>query len=164
MKAPKWPEPEWLTFNRAALEIQKQHGGSQADAQARLRHACADEKIRSMKAPYDPNELPLEYWTRVAPNEWRDRQVDYDGPSADACDIEIMINGDDFRHWLGEPTPICKSPSKRDLAEQAINGIWPNGIPPDLLNKEIEKQVGERLKPRIISKDTILRAAGRKAN
>ena len=54
-----------------------------------------------MKAPYDdPGQLPFEFWTRVAPREWHDREVDYDGPDADGCKMEVMINEDEFRHWL----------------------------------------------------------------
>ena len=157
-------EPGWLTFYTAALEIEQRFGGSQAEAQAKLRQACADQKIRSMKAPYDDAQLPFEFWTWIAPSEWHSRQVDYDGLDRDSCKTEVMIHETDFRYWLGEPPPQTSAPSKRDLVKQVIDEIWPNGIPANLLNKEIEKQVGDRLKPQIISRDTILRAAGRKAN
>jgi hypothetical protein len=160
-------EPGWFTFYTAAREIEQRLGGSQSEAQAKLRGACAHQKIRSMKAPYDePGQLPFEFWTRIAPSEWHEREVEYDGPDACGCEIEVMINEADFRHWLKqEPTKQRQSPTtKRDIALQAINAIWPNDDLP-VLNKEIEKQVGEWLKQQgrpEISSDTILRAAGRK--
>jgi hypothetical protein len=51
------------------------------------------------------------------------------------------------------------------LAEQAIKKLWPGGIPSSLLNKEIQKAVGDWLKQQgiaHISRETILRAAGKK--
>jgi len=103
-------EPGWLTFYTAAREIEQRFGGSQAEAQAKLRQACRDEKIRAMRAPYDgqgegPDQLPIEFWTRVAPREWRERDVDFDGPDDDGCPIEIMLNENDFRHWLDRQRP-----------------------------------------------------------
>jgi hypothetical protein len=162
-------EPGWLTFYTAAREIEQRFGGSQAEAQAKLREACADQWIRSIKAPIEEQgRLPIEFWTRVAPSEWREREVDYDGPDADGCEIEAMINESDFRYWLdGRQGPAANRPThKRDLAQQAINALWPNGIPKSLLNKQIEKQVGNWLKEQgfpPISRDTILRAAGFKS-
>jgi hypothetical protein len=51
------------------------------------------------------------------------------------------------------------------LAALAINKLWSGGIPSNVLNKEIEKAVGDWLKQRglaEVSRETILRAAGRK--
>jgi hypothetical protein len=117
-------EPGWLTFYTAAREIEQRFGGSQAEAQAKLRQACADQKIRSRKAPIEKQgRLPFEFWTRVAPREWREREVDYDGPDADGCAIEVMINESDFRHWLlGQQSPEDNriTSSLSDLTSAAI--------------------------------------------
>jgi hypothetical protein len=94
-------EPGWLSLYEAAHEIVQQFGVSRAEAEAQLRQGCADQKLRSMKAPIDDgNCLPFEFWTRVAPSEWREREVDYDGPDADGCEVAVMINEADFRYWL----------------------------------------------------------------
>jgi hypothetical protein len=171
-------ELPWLSLYAAALEVEQRFGVSQAVARKKLRRACADEHIKSMKAPRDEPSmkarrdeptirLPFEYWEPVAPSEWREREVDYDGPDADGCKIEVMIYEPDFRFWI--KGDISKSnrraPRKRDLVERALNAIWPDGnIPESILNKEIERKVGELLKRegRDISRETILRAAGRK--
>ena len=175
-------EPGWLTFYTAAREVEQRLGGSQADAQARLRRACADEKIRSMKAPYDDGlQLPIKLWKRVAFSEWRTREVDYDGPDADGCAIEVMLRDNDFRHWLDQqpqgtvlraaPTSRKVHSPKRDFVQQAINHLWSGRVPPLIPNNQIEKQVTdwiadhckqEKLRKPDISGDTILRAAGRK--
>jgi hypothetical protein len=160
-------EPGWLTFYTAARTIEQRLGGSQAEAQAKLRRACADEKIRSMKAPYEePGQLPIEYWKRVAPGEWRKREVDYDGPDADGCAIEVMINETDFQHWLGKDAVGNKPKSRlpRDVAKQAISELYPKGTD-TLTDRELVKQVGKWLEQHNtgdISRDTILRAADRK--
>jgi hypothetical protein len=108
-------EPGWISFYSAAADIRQRCGGSLADAQGRLRHACADGRMRSMKAPLDPEVLPLEYWTGLAPSEWRVREPDYDGPDADGCEVVVMINEDDFRPWLNAlPTPAADN--RRDAA------------------------------------------------
>jgi hypothetical protein len=54
---------------------------------------------------------------------------------------------------------------KLDLAKRAIKHLWPDGVPDDLLNKQIEKEVSAHLKQHgspNISRETILRAAGRR--
>ena len=167
-------EPGWLTFYTAAREIEKQFGGSQAEARRTLRQACADQKINSMKAPHeDAGQLPFEFWTRVAPGEWREREVDFDGPDADGCKIEVMIYEADFRYWLAQRGPADlkqpggggRSSRKRDLAKQAITACWPDGIPDNFPSPNIEKRVGDWLMQQglpEVGRDTILRAAGRK--
>jgi hypothetical protein len=101
-------EPGWIGFYTAARELQKRNGGSLADAQRKLRQACEDGRIRSMKAPYDgegerSSIFPIVFWVRVAPSEWREREVDYDGPDKDGCQIEVMLSEDDVQHWLDQP-------------------------------------------------------------
>jgi hypothetical protein len=163
-------EEGWITFYTAAKELEQAFGISWAAAQKRLRQACAEQLITSMKAPYDEpaGELPFEYWTRVAPSEWREREVDCDGPDKEGCPTEVMIRDADYRHWLnglsGTRSVPNRSP-KQELVKRIIKDIWPDNIPRGTLNKQIERQVGERLKQQghpHISSDTILRAAGRK--
>jgi hypothetical protein len=77
-----YDEPKWLTFYEAALEIEQRFRVSHAEGEASLRRACADQKLRSMKAPIDGGRrMPFEFWARIAPKEWREREVDYDGPT-----------------------------------------------------------------------------------
>jgi hypothetical protein len=158
-------DEEWITFYEASREVEKTFGISLAQAQKRLRQACADQLITSMKTPYDREAgiFTNEFWSPVAPNEWRQREVDYDGP-----DIAVMLREADYRHWLnslsGTRSVSNRSP-KQDLVKRIIKDIWPDHIPPGTLNKQIEKQVSDRLKQQghpHISRDTILRAAGRK--
>jgi hypothetical protein len=50
-------------------------------------------------------------------------------------------------------------------AKKAIAALWPDGIPEDFTNPQIEQRVAEQMKKMgapAISRDTILRAAGRK--
>jgi hypothetical protein len=169
-------EPGWFSLYEAALEVERSFGISRAVARKRLRQACAEQLITSMKAPYDGgydegHQLPFEYWSPVAPSEWRQREVDYDGPDKDGCETVVMIREDDYRHWLnvvmireddyrhwlngatknnGQKVTNRGSP-KRRLAEQAI--------------KQIEKEVADWLEQQgvpPISRETILRAAGKK--
>jgi hypothetical protein len=163
-------EEGWISFYTAAKELEQAFRISWAAAQKRLRQACADQLITSMKAPCDEpaGQLPFECWTRVAPSEWRQREVDYDGPDKDGCSTEVMLREADYRHYLnglsGTRTVPNRSP-KQDLVKRIIKEIWPDGIPPETLNKQIARQVGERIKQQgrsDISSDTILRGAGRK--
>ena len=177
-------EEGWITFYEAAREIQLRVGGSVAEAQMLLRRACGDELIRTMQAPYESEQQPpFEFWTRVAPRAWRQREVDYDPPDRDGCNLVVMIHKDDFGQWLNKHIAATLSPPgrlwhkraerrqpKRDLARQVIDDLWPGDIP-DVTDAEITRQVHNRLPeyckennlPRgSISDDTILRAAGRK--
>ena len=146
-------EPGWLSFYQAALEVEQGFGISNAVARKRIRQACAEQLITSMKAPYDGgydegHQLPFEYWSPVAPSEWRQREVDYDGPDKDGCETVVMLREADYRHWLNGATKnnaqrASRGSTKRKIAEQAINKLWSGGIPSNVLNKEIEKAVGE---------------------
>ena len=164
-------EPGWITFYTAARHIHQRIGGSQAEAQMKLRRACGDGLIRTMKAPYENEhtQLPFDIWTRVAPREWREREVDYDGPDADGCKMVAMIHEDDFRQWLnntiaGAPSPKkARSSRQVDLAREAINAACPDYE--HLSNPQIEKQVNDWLKAQgrpPVKGDAILRATGRR--
>jgi hypothetical protein len=108
-------EPGWMTFYTAADRVRKRFDCSWAEAKARLRSAAADQAIDTMKAPLDPDVMPREMWTRVAPSEWKQREVDHDGPDADGCKVVVMLNEDDFLRWLlRQPQPAAESP--RDAA------------------------------------------------
>src|SRR5215510_8617889 len=80
-----------------------------------------------MKAPYDDSQLPFEFWTWIAPGEWRSREVDYGGPDRDGCRIEVMINEDDFRHWLKQQG-IAPSPRDAAVVKVLKAGRPPNKI------------------------------------
>jgi hypothetical protein len=161
-------EPGWISFYSGALEIEERVGVGQADARKRLRAACREEMIISMKAPCDEpaGQLPFEFWKRVAPREWRKRDVDYDGPDADGCEIEVMLKEDDFRRWLDRLDKPASKPTRASrrqyLAKQAIDALQ---LPDNLPNSELEKRVGDWLKAKhqlSVSRTTILRAAGRR--
>ena len=99
--------------------------------------------------------------------EWREREVDYDGPDVDGCKTEVMISGDDFTAWIRRDFEVAgkRATRKIDLAQQAIHALWPKGIPKSLLSKQIEQKIATHLKEQgcsSISRDTILRAAGLK--
>jgi hypothetical protein len=112
-------EPGWLTFYTAARQVEQRRAVSQAEAQGMLRQACRDEKMRSMKAPYEGerDQLPFELWTRLAPRDWRERDVDYDGPDADGCWTIVMINEADFLHWLDQEAAA--------IPEKPLGGLQP---------------------------------------
>lgn len=159
-------EPGWIDFYTAAVDVARLRQSSVAEAQASLREACLAESIRSMKAPYDEGQLPFEFWTRVAHHEWRERNVDYDGPDSDGCKVVVMLNEDDFRHWLRPKSLTLKRISrKRISAADAIAAIWPDGIPEGVTNPELDRRVNIWLKDNRLAElslDTILRAADRK--
>jgi hypothetical protein len=129
-------EPGWLTFYTGAREIEQRLGVNQPEAQAKLRRACVEQKIRSMKAPYElihnlREVLPFEFWTRVAPSEWGEREVDYDGPDADGCAIKVMINETDLRDWLNkqQPEPAKKAVGKQPRIKRLLALMYPTGVP-----------------------------------
>ena len=106
----------------------------------------------------------------VKPSDWTHRQLDLEC-DADGCGYFVDVDEDDFRYWLNGATKnnaqkvTNRRSPKRRLAEHAIKELWPGGIPSNLLNKEIEKAVGDWLKQQglaQVSHETILRAAGKK--
>jgi hypothetical protein len=126
-------EPGWLSFYSAALEIEQRFRLSQAEARKKLRKACADQQISSMKAPYEePGQFPFEFWTRITPDEWRERQVDYDGPNADGCMTEVMIFEKDFQYWLSQQMPPEKKKQARGIVPliiEHLQAMYPDGVP-----------------------------------
>jgi hypothetical protein len=169
-------EPGWISFYTAAAEIERRFGGTYGYAQHRLRAAAAEGHLRAMKAPFEETSwrskhpptisiLPFEKWDHMLAAEW----AEWRG----ADDVIVMINEDDFRHWLdrepelqiAKPRTIKQRKRKQDIAKQAIDALWPDGIPDAIVNKEVIQKVGNWLKANgasALSPDTILRAAGRK--
>jgi hypothetical protein len=188
----------WVFFSASspwlysATELLREKlGVSQGAAEVKLRKACGEGMVRSMKALCDlgatkrfgaPCIESFKNWDRIAPKEWREREVDFDpqpepsqepqpkwapkGSSWVHHGFEIVVSSDDldFAFWPDAP-PGPKGTRKAGLVQQAIEAVWPGGVPKDLLNKQIEREVGDWLKQRgypPISRDTILRTAGRK--
>jgi hypothetical protein len=161
-------EWEWVNFYSAALKVARAFGINRALAEKRLRQACAEELIRSMIVPWDedsqgqPLQLPYEFWTRVSPDEWRSRAVDYDSGTY------VMLHETEFRDWLsGQDKPKAQSRGqpRRQPAKEAIDALYPNGIDPGVKNMDIVYEVGQWLRDRsrpVPSNETILRAAGRR--
>lgn len=164
----EWHCEGWIYFAQAVEEIRSRLGMSLGFAEVKLRQLCASGNVRSMK--YDNvDQVEMEYPPEpelIKPSEWVHDQIDHSVPSH----ITLTVSRDDLQYWLNQQAlerqgKPARSPHKRDLAQQAVDAIWRDGIPKDLLAKQIEKQVGEWLKAKglpAISRDTILRAAGRK--
>jgi hypothetical protein len=162
-------EEPWLSFYTATQEIERRLGMSRGVAQKTLRELCSSGAIRSQKQPYTTvNSAPQGEgpWERIEPSEWRDREIDL-MTDADGCRYLVDVSENDFRQWLDqEDAPERQSgPRKRGLAKQAVDALWPKGVPPHLSNKEVEQEVADHMKIKGLtppSNDTILRAAGRK--
>src|SRR5262245_110252 len=100
LEAPSMDEPGWISFYTAA-HLRREEGMGWVEACKVLRVACREELLTSMAAPDDEpgGVLPFEYWKRIAPSEWHQRDVDYDGPDADGCNVVVMLKEYDFNRW-----------------------------------------------------------------
>ena len=152
---------DWIAFGEAAWRIEERLNVSVGHSQVTLRNLCASGEVRSVRIKFDidpsddPDATPVEV-KMVRPSEWRTTEGDLEywlrqqgAPPPDVIERQLM------------PRPQWK----QVLARKAIAELWPNDIPEDLVNGQIEQRVGERLKrmgPPPISRDIILRAAGRK--
>ena len=158
----------WITFHTAAAEIERRLGVSGADAQARLRQARRDEKIRAMKAPYDgPDDwldaLPFEFWTPLAPSDWRSREPDFDGPDEDGCPIEVMLKEADFEFWLSSNDISTFQPQKlKDPRRAAIikrlrteRPGQPGGVTWSVFCESVRRDVGMKATERGYNDQTI---------
>jgi predicted DNA-binding transcriptional regulator AlpA len=110
-------------------------------------------------------------------SDWREASIDLEHgwliAAGSIVRADVEINEDDLRCWLEKPMPkptrLRKQP-KRELAEQAVAALWPDGVPGQgtLPNKRLVERVKGYLHKNdmhaSISDDTILRAAGRKAS
>jgi hypothetical protein len=145
-------EEDWISFYTAADEIEEQLGVSQALARKKLRQACADQLITTMKAPLDPDPMPFEFWVRVAPHEWRERNVDYDGPDKDGCRIEVMIYEADYRSWI-EPAP--QSNREAAITKRLRAGVPGRDVPWKLFCNDVRKDCGASITTRGFTDETI---------
>lgn len=127
-------EPGWITFGTAADGIRKYFDCGWAEARVRLRNGLADGMIASKKAPYDPDQLPRELWTDVAHRDWRDREVDEDGPDEEGCRVEVMVSEDDFRRWLNSQAQPSAD-SRRDAAIRKLLEAGPRPPWKEFCNK-----------------------------
>jgi hypothetical protein len=156
-------EPGWITFYTAAHLLREQ-GKGWAEACKLLRAACRDEDITSMAAPDDEpaGVLPIEYWRRIAPSEWKEREVDYDSPDADGCLTVVMLKEDDFNRWrskLAMPTKPSRKSRQLELVKHALAAL---DLPAHLSYPEAEQRVAEWFKQqgisRVPARSTIIRA------
>ena len=113
---------------------------------------------------YDADEQNPPEPEIIKPSEWVHNQIDL----LLSWHMTLTVNKEDLEYWLkqqvSEPAEP-RSSQKRDQAREAVKALWPDGVPNNLLNKQIEKEIGDWLKAKgqlEISRDTILRAAGRK--
>jgi hypothetical protein len=169
-----------LAFFFGAQQIERSLGMSPGASQAKLRELCRSGEVRSWREPYSmlggepQGEGPSK---RIEPSEWRQREIDL-MTNSDGCKYFVDVSTTDLLAWLkGKQDRKASTPShkrdKRNLAEQAINHLWSNGIPKDLPHSQIVKAVGDwitayckrqNITKLPISRETILRAAGRKGN
>ena len=164
-------EDDWLDFHEAAREVERRFRMSPGAAQAKLRELCASGAVRSWKEPYSfvacqpQGEGPP---VHIEPSEWRQREIDV-MTDRDGCKYWVDVSKIDLEHSLNRAvkSDVQKKRGSRklDLAKRAIKHLWPDGVPDDLLNKQIQKEVSAYLKQHgspNISRETILRAAGKK--
>lgn len=157
----------WFNFYFAAEEVEERLSVSGGVARRMLRGACASGDIRSVRQLYDPRDSSAEEMPEpVPPGDWKREEVDH--ATFGEYVYIVDLNKDDFAYWLDKqaaPAAEPRTAHKRDLAGQAVADLWANGVPKELLNKRIEELVADWLKAKglpEISRDTILRAAGRK--
>jgi hypothetical protein len=171
------PGEEWIDFYEASEQLRERLSLSRGEAERTLRGLCAGGTVRTLRAVYEVDgSAPVEPLEIIKPSEWLHDEVDL---SADDQTTAIEVCEDDLNHWLDKQQPDKPEPAKSSrnpkssLAQQAIDALWLNGIPDpkDLTNKDLERLVTgwiadyckqHNLPKRDISRDTILRTAGRK--
>jgi hypothetical protein len=170
-------DDDWLNFHYAVMEIKAKLGVSIGKAQSILRQLCGSGEVRSQKQPYTTTVLD-EFQgggppQKIEPCEWREREIDL-MTDDDGCRYIVDVRKGDFGYWLDQQKPAkpkTKATPKLDLAKLAIQALWPHGIPKELMHKQIEAPMADWITvhckrnnlPRPnISRDTLLRAAGRK--
>jgi hypothetical protein len=160
-------ERKWLNFYYAVQEVRERLKVSDGEARRLLREC---RSVKTQRQPYDPRTgLDLEPPERLTSKHWRDDDMDL-ARDEDGTPYFVDVDEADFRFWLDNQARSSapaerRSSQKRDQARQAVQALWPDGVPKVLHNKKIEKEIGDLLKAKgqpEISRDTILRAAGRK--
>ena len=124
-------EENWINFMEGVLEVERLKRCNREQAKRKLREACATGRIHSLKAPYGTytqtyiSELPFEFWIAIAPDDWRKRKVDLDGPDSDGSRTVVKLQKEQFEDWLKEG---ARPTNQRD---EAIQNLLANGrIPP----------------------------------
>jgi hypothetical protein len=114
-------DDDWTGFGEAAEEIARRIGCDADEARRRLREACAEGRIYSMKAPYEEDYdsvqilfAPLDEWTEIPFGEWRKRKVDHDGPDGFGRSTLVMLQQVQFDDWLDDETKPPVSDGSRD--------------------------------------------------
>jgi hypothetical protein len=179
---------EWLGDHDAVALIRNARGVSGAVAVKLLVEACAEGLVRSrQRACWEEKDFGL----AIPHFVWHDAHFAdgvvfeagtdmYTHPSEEGgyghgVNGIIAFNAEDLHYWLSAAPSTEEAPStkkrarpQRERAKDAIDALWPNGVPPqsELRNASLLKRVNDHLKknghPEPISNDSILRAAGRK--
>jgi hypothetical protein len=153
-------EEDWVTFYPAADVVAQRLGVSRTLARKQLREVCATGLVETMKAPCDPNRMPREFWTRVAPGAWREREVDYDGPDNDGCKIVVMIREADFRDWLDKKIGTQSDRQRDAVIERYLKKGCPGkDVPWKPFCDGVRKECGATPRTRGFSDETIERIA-----
>jgi hypothetical protein len=187
----QWRADEWVHFHDAAEAVATELKLSVGVAERRLREQCASGDVRSIRyeAIEDDGEIMqlIDNPLPIKSREWAQDQLDITPDTADdqAVTEYVDVSKGDVEHWIeGAQNPKMASVTaeasttapkrasrKREFATLGINELWCDGVPASLPNTEIEKQFGlwltehckqHKLPKPEISRDTILRAAGRK--
>jgi hypothetical protein len=187
----EWREEDWFNLYWIVDVIKSRLGISRGVAERTLRELCASGDVRSIKYQVTDPDIEDEPEI-IKPSEWVKDQVDLTVGDwvwvfVSGDDVEYWVNKpgqaplklkQTLEEWLadvplraGTVVPMVRTSRKQGLVRQAIKHLWPDGIPEALTNPQIEKQIGDWIinhckknnlpKPEI-SRDTILRAAGRK--
>jgi hypothetical protein len=130
-------EGMWLSFPLATEHVERRRGISWGEAQRVLLDACKKGTLR-----------------------WRNSR---DG-GPDVWNVSFWL-------WVDQRKLVHRASPKRVLANLAIKMLWPNGVPKELINNQIEQQMSDwitdyckqkNIRKPVISRDTLLRVAGRK--
>jgi hypothetical protein len=152
-------EEAWLSFPEATQIVRQRLNASVGRAEAIVKQAQGSGEVRPAIEPInlaaDDGVIGMDLWPTTEPR----------------------FSKDDFLDWLDRNAapPPAREPhgKKRARARQAIDAIWPKGVPSQeaLANKLLCSRVIEWLKADCVQQglpfakieaDTILRAAGRK--
>lgn len=106
----------WTSFYSASVEIAKRLGVSLAKAEKTLRLACAEGDIHSQREHREGEEYPPHKWSRIAPSEWRDHEIDYDTSDAEGFYVTVAISENDLRFWLDQQA----KPKGADISRDAV--------------------------------------------
>jgi hypothetical protein len=169
---------KWLSFDDAVEMICSRTNAGIGQSQTMLRTACASGEILSGHSHQG-------YGMIISPLRWKGYETidEYGRELIDGVPpLPVEILEDDLRHWLDQRYPVQppehakqgkRTRNKRDRAAEAVNALWPDGVPDQtkLPHPELCKQVNDWLKADCeqqhfrfipVSDDTILRAALRK--